>query len=98
MREFGQALALDPNCPAGLYFLARTYSEQGRVQEAIGLLRKAIASAGREPKYLYALGNAYVQAGNRDEAQKILKELRQLSMKRYVDPSMIPLLAAKLKG
>jgi TolB-like protein/DNA-binding winged helix-turn-helix (wHTH) protein/predicted Zn-dependent protease len=98
MREFGQALALDQNYPAGLCFLARTYSEQGRVQEAIGLLRKAIASAGREPKYLNALGNAYVQAGNRDEAQKILEELRQLSMKRYVDPTMIPALAAKLKG
>jgi len=98
MREFGQALAIDPNYPAGLYFLARAYAEQGRVQEAIGLLQKAIASAGRKPKYLYALANVYVQAGKRDEAQKILDELRQQATKGYVEPSMIPSLAAKLKG
>lgn len=98
MREFGQALALDPNYPAGLYFLARAYAEQGRVQEAIGLLQKAIASAGRKPKYLYALANVYVQAGKKNEAQKILDELHQQATTGYVEPSMIPSLAAKLKG
>ena len=96
--EFAQSLALDPNYPAGLYFLARTCEEQGRVQEAIGLLQKAVATAGRKPKYLYALGIAYTQAGNRDEAQKILDELRQQSTKGYVEPEMIPTLAARLKG
>ena len=98
MREFGQALAIDPNYPAGLYFLARAYVEQGRLQDAIGLLQKAIASAGRKPKYLYALANVYVQAGKKDEAQKILDELRQQPATEYVEPSMIPTLAAKLKG
>jgi serine/threonine-protein kinase len=98
MREFRQALALDPNYPAGLYFLARAYVEQGRLQDAIGLLQKAIASAGRKPKYLYALANVYVQAGNREAAQKILDELRQQPATEYVEPSMIPTLAAKLKG
>jgi TolB-like protein/DNA-binding winged helix-turn-helix (wHTH) protein/Tfp pilus assembly protein PilF len=98
VRQIGQSLDLDPNFPAGLYFLSRAYVEQGRLQDAIGLLQKAIASAGRKPKYLYALANVYVQAGKRDAAQKILDELRQQAATEYVDPSMIPTLAAKLKG
>ena len=97
-RQFQGALALDPNYPAGLYFLARTRQEQGRVPEAIDLLRRALTSAGRKPKYLYALANAYAAAGQRDEAQKILDELRQQSKHAYVDPVMISSLAAKLKG
>ncbi|MGO8792355.1 MAG: winged helix-turn-helix domain-containing tetratricopeptide repeat protein [Terriglobia bacterium] len=98
VREFNQSLAVEPNYPAGLYFLARAYEEQGRVPEAIGLLQKAVATAGRRPKYLSALGNAYAQAGNRNEAQKILDELRRQSAKEYVEPEMISSLAAKLKG
>ncbi|MGO8817665.1 MAG: winged helix-turn-helix domain-containing tetratricopeptide repeat protein [Terriglobia bacterium] len=98
VRQFGQSLDLDPNYPAGLYFLSRAYVEQGRLKDAIGLLQKAIASAGRKPKYLYALANLYVQAGKKDEAQKILDELRQQAATGYVEPSMIPTLAAKLKG
>jgi len=68
------------------------------VQEAIELLQKAVAAAGRTPKYLNALANAYVLAGNKEEAQKILEELRQQSAKGYVDPQMISSLATKLKG
>ncbi len=96
--EFHKALEIDPNYPAGLYFLARADQQQGRVQEAIELLQKAVASAGRTPKYLSALANAYLTAGNKAEAQKILEELRRQAAKGYVDPQMLSSLAARLKG
>jgi TolB-like protein/DNA-binding winged helix-turn-helix (wHTH) protein/Tfp pilus assembly protein PilF len=97
-QEFQKSLGIDPNYPAGLYFLARADGQQGRIQEAIDLLQKAVSTAGRTPKYLNALANAYVMVGNKAEAQKILEELRRQSTQGYVDPQMISSLAAKLKS
>ena len=96
-QEFRKSLGMDPNYPAGLYFLARVDEQQGRVQEAILLLQKAIDSAGRTPKYLNALANAYLLTGKREEAQRILEELRRQSATEYVDTQMISALDAKLK-
>jgi TolB-like protein/Tfp pilus assembly protein PilF len=97
-QEFQKSLGIDSNYPAGLYFLARVDEQQGRVQEAIALLQKAVASAGRTPKYLNALANAYLLAGKREAAQGILEELRRESSREYVEPQMIAALDAKLKG
>ena len=97
-QEFRKSLGIDPNYPAGLYFLARVDEQQGRVQEAIALLQKAVASAGRTPKYLNALANAYLLAGKKEEAQRILEELRWQSSREYVDAQMISALDAKLKN
>jgi tetratricopeptide (TPR) repeat protein len=97
-QEFRKSLGIDPNYPAGLYFLARVDEQQGHVQSAIELLQRAVASAGRTPKYLNALANAWLLAGKREEAQRILEELRQLSAREYVDTQMISALDAKLQN
>lgn len=97
-QEFRKSLGIAPNYPAGLYFMARVDEQQGRVEESIALLQRAVASAGRTPKYLNALANAYLLAGNRAEALKILEELRRQSSREYVDAQMISALDAKLKN
>jgi TolB-like protein/DNA-binding winged helix-turn-helix (wHTH) protein len=97
-REFQKSLGIDPNYPAGLYFMARADEQQGHVQESIELLQKAVASAGRTPKYLNALANAYLLAGKREDAHRILEELRRQSTREYVDTQMISSLVAKLKS
>jgi tetratricopeptide (TPR) repeat protein len=45
---------------------------------------------------LPGLGQAYATAGNRDEAQKALAELQELSKQRYVSPSVFALIYAAL--
>ena len=49
-------------------------------------LQRAIASAGRIPVYLAALGHGYAMAGRRAEALAIVEELRRRSSSRYISP------------
>src|SRR5207248_2334869 len=48
--------------------------------------QKAIALSDRSPDLLGHLGHAYAMAGRREEAQRVLEELNELSKDRYVPP------------
>jgi hypothetical protein len=54
-----------------------------RPEQAILTLQKAIASAGRIPVYVAALGHAYATAERRAEALAIVEELRRRSASGY---------------
>ncbi len=79
-----KALQLDPNFHEAIYSLGLAYVQKGMLVEAIAQLRRAIDLSGRDPRDLAGLGHAYALSGRRDEAWKILKEVKESSSRRDV--------------
>ena len=92
-----RALTLDADFPFAHYVLGHLDIAAGRTNDAIAAFQKAVVSSGRTPKYLYSLAEAYVQAGQRDQAERILGELREQSERAFVPPEFIRQLADELK-
>jgi len=85
---------MDPNFAPAHNRLERAYLAKGMYEEAITEQKKAIAldpSTGRWGRTA-DLGYAYALAGKRDEAQKILDDLQELSKQHYVKPNNIALI------
>lgn len=78
-------LELDPNFAFGYVWLGGVYARKGMYQEAIVQIKKGL-SLDESPGYLSALGYTYGLSGKRDEALKILQQLKLLSKRRYVSP------------
>jgi eukaryotic-like serine/threonine-protein kinase len=67
----------------GLYFdLAEVYVQQGRYQEALAEMPKARALL-KTDRQLARIGYVYAAAGKRDEATRILTEVKGLTRERY---------------
>ena len=97
-RAIGQLEKTLANNPE--FFLARvtlgiTYEQKGELDKAIAEFQKAYESE-QNNVVLGFLGHAYALAGNREAAQKILKELEELSQRVYVPPYSIALIYTAL--
>jgi serine/threonine-protein kinase len=79
-------MELDPNSPVPYDAVAAVYNAKGMYQEAITYFQRAVSLSGGEPRYLTSLGYTYGIAGKRNEALKILEQLKLLSQRRYVSP------------
>ena len=82
------------------FFLARVtlgmaYEQNGELDKAIAEFQKAY-ELEKNNVVLGFLGHAYAMAGNREAAQKILKELEELSKRVYVPPYNIALIYTAL--
>ncbi len=60
--------------------------QRGDFDESAAAFQRAIQLAPRSPLMQAALGRTFALCGKRDEAVRILKELRELSVRRYVSP------------
>ncbi|MEK6323717.1 MAG: tetratricopeptide repeat protein [Acidobacteriota bacterium] len=96
MHEQGRKLIeIEPNFFGGYHLTAVEFWTRGRLEEAIAACQKAVALAGG-PLPLAALGCLYGLAGERDKAQQVLDQLRELSAGRYVPRYDIALVYAGL--
>ncbi len=77
-----KVLELEPNYWGPRQSLAKAYVTKGMYQQAIAELEKALALGEREPFVLGVLALAYARAGQREEALKIVSELKQVGAKR----------------
>jgi eukaryotic-like serine/threonine-protein kinase len=82
-RRFDEALAsmlatleMDPGNALTQIWLARTYLAVGRPGEAVVILERGGETAGRSPYLLSLLGGAYAALGRREEALRLLAEIR----------------------
>jgi len=75
--------------------LGIAYSQKGQLTEAVAALEKA-RQLEAIPWVLGWLGHAYAVAGRRDEALKLLDELKERSERQYVMPYSIALVYAGL--
>ena len=58
----------------------------GDLEEALAQAERARTLGGRTPLALAALGRALALLGRTDEAEKVLREMRELGERRYVSP------------
>jgi eukaryotic-like serine/threonine-protein kinase len=79
-----KALELDRNSAGAYDCIGSSLVAKGQYQEAIPAYHQAVTNSGRAPSRLVGLGQAYALAGQKAEAQKINRQLRELSKKRYV--------------
>ena len=85
-------LEIDPNSAGAYLGLGRAYERKGMYQEAIAQSQKGVSLSGGNPGSLASLGYTYALSGKRVEARKILKQLAQLSKRRYVSPYSIAMI------
>jgi TolB-like protein/Flp pilus assembly protein TadD len=79
-----KALEMDPNQFLVHFRRAQIVLEQGRHEEAIQAMQRAVVISDRSVETLAGLGQAYAAAGRGDDLHEVLTELEQLSATRYV--------------
>lgn len=84
IREYRAILSVRPNDVTALWQLGFALSLQGKANEAIPLIEKAVAVSDRSSGTLDWLSLAYARAGRRADAVRILHELNQRQQRSYV--------------
>jgi len=83
---YRKGIELDPSFHLTRLFLAIAYEQKGMYAEALAECQEALRLSGGSPLVWGWLGRAYAISGQREEAQKALRELEQQSQQRYVAP------------
>jgi len=79
-----RALDVDPNFPWAHSVLGDAYIQKSMYDEAISEKKLALDFSGGSPEFLAELAYAYGFSGNKEEARKILTELRERAKEEYV--------------
>ena len=91
------ALELEPNFWPAHYFKALICEQEGRYQEAVQDLGKAVEFSAGNPQTIGSLAHVYARAGDRDEACRLLQELKvRESRGSYVSPFVMALVQTGL--
>ncbi|MGH9658924.1 MAG: tetratricopeptide repeat protein, partial [Bryobacteraceae bacterium] len=91
-----KVLDLDPQFAQGNLSLGWAYEGQGRFREASAEFEKAVGSSGQATQPVAALAHAYARSGNRAAAIKLLRQLEERSLTRYVAPYELAVIHAGL--
>ncbi len=86
IEQIGKTLELDPNLAWAHTVLGWSLIWKGDVNRARAEFEKAV-SLDDLPWYVSSIGYTYAAAGDRAKAEKILRDLEELSKKRYVSPA-----------
>jgi serine/threonine protein kinase/tetratricopeptide (TPR) repeat protein len=79
-------LESEPNYGSAHFVLSLALRRTGRYEEAVAEAKKTIELLGAIPMFVAALGSAYAEAGQTEEARRTLDELREMSAARFVTP------------
>jgi TolB-like protein/Tfp pilus assembly protein PilF len=91
--NFGQAVLdlrraaeLFPEFTPARVWLSLALEQHGELEDALAQAERGRFLGGRVPPALSALGRAYARLGRTTEAEAVLRELLELSERRYVSP------------
>lgn len=90
-----KTLKMDAGYSTGHLFLGLNYEQTGLHEAAIEELREAVSAAGVK-SYLAHVARALAVSGKKEEATKILNELREQSQHSYVSPWLFALIYSGL--
>jgi TolB-like protein/DNA-binding winged helix-turn-helix (wHTH) protein/Flp pilus assembly protein TadD len=77
---------LDPHFAPAHLILGESYVQQGKHKDGLDELQKAASLSGGSPLYTAQVGVSVALAGEKKEALQVIRELRNISTKRYVSP------------
>jgi adenylate cyclase len=79
-----RTIEMDPNFAVGHWHLGLAYEQKQVLDAATEEFKKAISLSGGSPLMRAALGRAYAEAREKNEANKMLDELNELTKQQYV--------------
>jgi TolB-like protein/DNA-binding winged helix-turn-helix (wHTH) protein/Flp pilus assembly protein TadD len=85
IEQLRKTLEMDPNFVQARFWLAVSYAQKGMFREAIADLQ-GVWQLDDTKVTLSVLGMVYGLSGQREKAQEVLAELKQLAGQRYIDP------------
>jgi serine/threonine protein kinase/Flp pilus assembly protein TadD len=88
VEQIHKALRIDENFNVAYFKLGQVYERQGRYEEAIAQYRRAMQLSSNL-WIMPGLAHALAMMGRRDEALRVLDELKAMSRERYVSPYFI---------
>jgi Tol biopolymer transport system component/tetratricopeptide (TPR) repeat protein len=94
--EHRKLIAMDSGFALGRFSFTWPLLQKGMREQAIAEARKAVELSGGSPFMLAGLGSAYARAGKKDKAHAVLRELNELSAKRYVSPYHVAIIHCNL--
>jgi len=86
IEQHRKALEMDPQFTFANWNLGMAYAQQNKMDKAIQALEQADAHSGGGLTFKAHLGYVRALAGQRDEAQQIITELKELTPRRYMSP------------
>ncbi len=95
IQQLQKALELDPNFPSALVRLGQAYANKQQYGLAVIEIKKALALDETSGK-LGNLGNVYASWGKTQESLQVIQELKEMSKRQYVSPSLIARIYARL--
>jgi TolB-like protein/DNA-binding winged helix-turn-helix (wHTH) protein/Flp pilus assembly protein TadD len=84
IHELRSVLAVEPNAASALWYLGFSLTGNGQPEEAIPVLEKALSVSNRSPGVIGVLIRAYAHADRRNDALRLLDELKRRREKGYV--------------
>jgi TolB-like protein/DNA-binding winged helix-turn-helix (wHTH) protein/Tfp pilus assembly protein PilF len=91
-----KAIEMDPNFALAHNQLAQAYLQKHMNEDAVAELQKAVQLSGGSPTCIANLARAYVASGKRNEAEKLLGDLKNRSTPGYSHASEIAVIYASL--
>ena len=86
LRSVTRLLEVEPYFAMGHLTLGWAYMLKGMPDQGIAALEKAVSLSPESTLYLAQLGQAFAQVGRTEKAREVLRQLEELSSKRYVSP------------
>lgn len=93
--QLNKTLGMQPDYPPAHELLGMVYEQEGRTNEAIAEIQKAIDLSGGMYG-LGSLGHVYARVGRNSDAQKMLLSLAEQSSRTYISPYQLGLVHAGL--
>jgi TolB-like protein/Tfp pilus assembly protein PilF len=97
IEQFQRTLELDDSYGQAHWYLGQAYGRKAMYQEALAELNKADDILKQNVGARAEIGRIYAISGKRSAAQRIIKELKQLSARKYVSSYHVALIHAGLR-
>ncbi len=99
IEQFRKTLELNPNFRQAQTYLAAAYGQKGMYEQAVAGFQKSLTLPGGTewPPTRAGLGYAYGVSGRKDEARKVLNEMKQLARQKYVSAYDVALIYVGLE-
>jgi len=96
IEQLKKTLEMDANYGVANWYVALAYAQEGKYVEAENALRKAKDALKENEAVVADMGYLYAVSGRKDQALKVIDDLKELSKRRYVSSYHIALIHVAL--